>query len=579
MKTKYPVYITSIALVIFLLVSLAESVETTKDTITTNSGIIAIPETFAEESLTTELKKNLSYYASENVGGISSIFYLLRLGYPKHEENGVYSTTSISSSLIKYFKINPIKAFDIAFKSYPLIKTIVGNDSQFYSLLAFYVQTIAETDFKWKVIKNPTYLNGDYNSYSEIVFANPKIEALGAKRESVWYRDSETNSLFYRNKDRSQDMKWRMIKFFHRRGPFFSNLAGYYILKILREEAKINDSAIPAYIRSYVEFSDKYNKFASRWNAGDEIENPYRSTGHRIHLNEYKKIQLPSLSKDQFEKTYLKIANIDFLLESGKGKSNYIDEGTKELLCDQYRKQRVEITSPEEMSNYIEKNPVLEKIPAYGEEGQKELLVVFNESWPLVAFKGFSINIKCEDITSDGNPELIATINTRGGNASEEVFIFSPDDLKILLAVDTNRFGQEILDLNGDGVKEVKGWYGDREWHEFATCAGCQMPPRKIFCFEGVQYTDCTTKFPKLLWIDFIDSKKRLKSMTGKYDQIVLEGGSANDLTAELAYFLGTSIKLNKEEMAMAYIDTNFSKEVMGWAKANLGKIREKVKP
>jgi hypothetical protein len=33
-----------------------------------------------------------------------------------------------------------------------------------------------------------------------------------------------------------------------------------------------------------------------------------------------------------------------------------------------------------------------------------------------------------------------------------------------------------------------------------------------------------------------------------------------------LAYFLGTSIKLDKEEMGMAYISAKFSKEVTSWA-------------
>ena len=34
-------------------------------------------------------------------------------------------------------------------------------------------------------------------------------------------------------------------------------------------------------------FSEKYNSFVNRWNSGDEINDPYKETSHKVYSKEY----------------------------------------------------------------------------------------------------------------------------------------------------------------------------------------------------------------------------------------------------------------------------------------------------
>ena len=90
------------------------------------------------------------------------------------------------------------------------------------------------------------------------------------------------------------------------------------------------------------------------------------------------------------------------------------------------------------------------------------------------------------------------------------------------------------------------------------------------------QYVDCTAEFTELLQKDWIEAKDWLKSKSDEYNP---DSSIVSSLGPVLADFLGTSIKLNKEDMAMNFIDAHFPKEVFTWARDNMGKIREKVKP
>lgn len=221
-------------------------------------------------------------YEKKDKTGTAGIYYALRQGYPYRV--GFFSAISFPESLIQFFIRKPILAFDTLFNAYSLIKKAIGNDKRFYSLVSFYIEAISDTNFNWKVIKNPNYLQGGYNEYSEIIFEDQAIENKGAKRASAW--GETTGALEYRSSNRREDMKWRMMKFFHRRGPFLSNLMGYYLVKILKKESELNDSAKSYYKKSYFKFAAKYNNFVENWNKGIVPDNPYEGLNYSINIDD-----------------------------------------------------------------------------------------------------------------------------------------------------------------------------------------------------------------------------------------------------------------------------------------------------
>ena len=269
--------------------------------------------------------------------------------------------------------------------------------------------------------------------------------------------------------------------------------------------------------------------------------------------------------------------------------SKVSEKGLKNI-CGDYWSQDVKVSNSSDILQYMRSHPKLKELPSYGYDGDfekdyedvyfrninRKLLIISDNRKPLFTLTGVYVDTSCEDITNDGKFELIAKINPRGGNASQIEYIISLDQSFKSLEVFANRFGQEIRDLNGDGIKEIVGVYGDRVWSEFAPCMACQRPTRKILCFKGKQYVDCTTEFTELLQKDWIEAKDWLKS---KSDEFTPDSSIVSSLGPVLADFLGTSIKLNKEEEAMGFIDTHFPKEVSNWTWNNMDKIREKVKP
>ena len=200
--------------------------------------------------------------------------------------------------------------------------------------------------------------------------------------------------------------------------------------------------------------------------------------------------------------------------------SKVSEKGLKNI-CGDYWSQDVKVSNSSDILQYMRSHPKLKELPSYGYDGDfekdyedayfrninRKLLIVYDNRKPLFTLTGVYVDTSCEDITNDGKFELIAKINPRGGNASQIEYIISLDKSFKSLEVFTNRFGQEIRDLNGDGIKEIVGVYGDRVWSEFAPCMACQRPTRKILCFTGKQYVDCTTKFTELLQKDWIEAK------------------------------------------------------------------------
>ena len=70
----------------------------------------------------------------------------------------------------------------------------------------------------------------------------------------------------------------------------------------------------------------------------------------------------------------------------------------------------------------------------------------------------------------------------------------------------------------------------------------CTVPPRKIMCFDGQTYVDCTTKFPEILQKDFDEF---LESLLSPHDGILnnLKNNIDGYLT-ELIFLIVTSINI-----------------------------------
>jgi hypothetical protein len=190
-------------------------------------------------------------------------------------------------------------------------------------------------------------------------------------------------------------------------------------------------------------------------------------------------------------------------------------------ICGNYKYKNIKVSNSADINDYMHKNPEIKQLPIYGffgsfdkdyedfylREVERKLLIFYDSKNPIFSLTGIQVDFHCEDITSNGKLEVIAKINPRGGNASHYEYIISPDKSFKPLQIFTNRFGQDILDLDGDGVKEVVGVYSNGFWWEFAGCGACQRPVRRVLCKQGDRFKDCTTNFKELLQEDW-DSDK-----------------------------------------------------------------------
>ena len=185
--------------------------------------------------------------------------------------------------------------------------------------------------------------------------------------------------------------------------------------------------------------------------------------------------------------------------------------------------------------------------------------------------------MKCEDITSDGKPELFVNINYSGGNRSFIQYILSMDTFNLLL--DTSESGvswwegglhQRMEDLDGDGVKEYNGWR--HYWDPIGVCMACPVPPRKIMCFNGQKYVDCTRKFPELLEKDLKESLKKLLTPSDYLNENI------DQFHTELIFFIATSITLGKkDEEILEHIKNNFPKDTFDWVNDNMNMIHTEL--
>jgi len=212
--------------------------------------------------------------------------------------------------------------------------------------------------------------------------------------------------------------------------------------------------------------------------------------------------------------------------------------------CNQYSVRVFSSDNKKSLNAILKETPNLYELPKYSYEGYESVSVVLSKkSNSLVVFSGKYIDLRCEDITSDGKPELFVSINYAGGNASVIQYIFSTNKLNLML--NTSEAGvtwwdgglhQKMEDLNGDGIKEYNGW--SDSWIFLGSCSACRVPPRKIMCLDGKSYSDCTTKFPEILQKDFDESLEKLRSPSD-----YLKNNIDAYLT-ELLFLIATSINI-----------------------------------
>ena len=252
----------------------------------------------------------------------------------------------------------------------------------------------------------------------------------------------------------------------------------------------------------------------------------------------------------------------------------------KRSFCRQYSLRIINASNNDVMNKILSETPSIDEVPIYGHVVEYEdpyAFILSKNNNPLIIFKGVYIDLKCEDITSDGNPELFADINYAGGNASVIQYIFSMNDFHQLLNTEESEITwhdgglhNRMEDLDKDGIKEYNGWR--HYWNPLGVCSACTVPPRKIMCLDGRSYTDCTREFPELLKKDLKESLEGLL-----YPSDFLKN-NIDQFHTHLIFFIATSITLGKkEEEILKHIKNNFSKDTFDWVNDNINMIHTEL--
>ena len=140
--------------------------------------------------------------------------------------------------------------------------------------------------------------------------------------------------------------------------------------------------------------------------------------------------------------------------------------------------------------------------------------------------KGVWVRLDCEDITSDGDTELFVDITYSRFKYSRTQYIFSMNNFHQLLNTEESGvtwsdrgLQYRMEDLDKDGIKEYNGW---RDYFDLiGVCSTCTRPPRKIMCFDGQSYVDCTKRFPELLKEDPAQSREKLHIKTEYFKEYI----------------------------------------------------------
>jgi hypothetical protein len=252
----------------------------------------------------------------------------------------------------------------------------------------------------------------------------------------------------------------------------------------------------------------------------------------------------------------------------------------KRTFCGDYSLRVIVASSNKVMNKILKETLNLSDIPIYGSVEQYHpdgyAFVLSKKNNPLIVLKGVWVTLDCEDITSDGDPELFVDITYSRFKYSRIQYIFSMNDFHQLLNTEESGvtwsdrgLQYRMEDLDKDGIKEYNGWI--YYWDLINVCSSCRRPPRKIMCFDGQSYVDCTKRFPELLKEDLAQSRETLRTKTEYFKEYI-------DLFhAELIFIIATSINLNQEKETLDYIKTNFSKETYDWAIKITDKILKKL--
>jgi hypothetical protein len=236
----------------------------------------------------------------------------------------------------------------------------------------------------------------------------------------------------------------------------------------------------------------------------------------------------------------------------GRNDSRHLIEYERSF-CGQYSMRVIVADSKKVMNTILKETPNLTEVPIYGYaeyyHPDAYAFILSKKNIPLIVLKGVRISLKCEDITSDGDPELFVDINYADDNPSRTQYIFSMHDFHLLLNTEESRvtwndggLHQKMEDLDGDGIKEYNGWR--LYWDLIGVCSACKTPPRKIMCFDDQSYIDCTKQFPKLLKKDLKESRETLRSRPEYFIENI------DALHTELIFLIATSINLNQKKIS-----------------------------
>lgn len=144
------------------------------------------------------------------------------------------------------------------------------------------------------------------------------------------------------------------------------------------------------------------------------------------------------------------------------------------------------------IERYINKNSLLKSIPSYGNygynwyEGRQLSIVTDTNGYPLFTVSGFyAPAIDCDDVTGDGNKEIVITSNFGGGNASFVSVVLTRDDNGDFKKIDERYSITNFVDLNQDGVKEAV-------WAVGHISLGFEY---HVACFKNGRYEKCEEKY------------------------------------------------------------------------------------
>jgi len=168
--------------------------------------------------------------------------------------------------------------------------------------------------------------------------------------------------------------------------------------------------------------------------------------------------------------------------------------------------------------------------------------------------------VSCEDLTGDGEPELVARTFTGGAHCCETVRAWSLRD-KPRLILDYaagNAGGVSVRDLNADGRAELLlgddglAYFDDLDY----TSSPSSLP--LVACFANESFRDCTTEHPGALHDAAARFRERLEPSAS--------GAAPKRVRGAALGLFAVSLLLGEEDRARQAIQEAVQNEkLMGW--------------